>query len=163
MNAIIYTDNCRRDSSGNIIGAEWPWTNWEDLRGKPIDNPYWEIYRDWINNPYKEVEPYTYKQPVITTNFINPLYVWTKKDDRYYELVLDVPGYTKDQINIKIDEEKLLDQKCLTIIAEKESTNKTFNINIPKDANGLIEASLDLGQLTLRTNVKKAETQIEWV
>jgi len=164
MHAIIYTDGLRRNSAGNVIDDytnQWPYSNWGDLTGRPIDNPYWEIYRDWIDNPYT-VEPYIWKQPVTTTNFINPLYVWTRKGD-LYELMLDVPGYTKEQINIQIDEEELLNQRCLTIVAKTEYKSNTFNVNIPKDADGLIRASLNLGQLTLQMEIHELELQIKWL
>ncbi|EFC35321.1 predicted protein [Naegleria gruberi] len=110
-------------------------------------------------------------QPLISSSLL-PLPVDVKESDKEFELLADIPGFSKNEINCLIDQDKHL----LTLKGEKKEENEenegnyiikeryynsfTRHFDIPSNVNlDQIKAQLKNGQLKL--TIPKLENQNE--
>ncbi len=84
--------------------------------------------------------------------------IYRFEDDDHYKLRLDVPGFTRDEISISLNDSEL------TVKGELDRddpflSNFEKSFNLPEDINSEeIEAKLDLGVLDLSFKKQKQET-----
>lgn len=87
--------------------------------------------------------------------------IWKKKDDKY-EFSLDIPGYKKSEVSVRISD----DSKSVYIGAENVIRGKIkHNVTLPKGVKEL-KAHLEDGVLTLTSNEIKyknpEEIKVKW-
>jgi HSP20 family protein len=120
----------------------------------PVD-AFARIFAPFVHAPLKEVinqQNKTWKQPILSN---------IHKTDQHFVISLAVPGFSKDEINITIEDRQLSISSTAVAIEEnkallrewkKEAFTKTFKL--PKDANlSKIEAKCDAGVLTIHLGV----------
>jgi len=89
-------------------------------------------------------------------------HVWFDKENEEYNVKIPAPGWTKDEINIEVDTDKLL----ISTEFDKDDDRKNFGVNSFKyqikirniDSNS-VDAALENGILTLKFKILVDKTR----